>query len=61
MAEANNRLAEIFSELFFEMYKSVDDRATPKSIRLAYGLETQFIVAIDELQKSEATTGTGLQ
>ena len=47
-------------ELFFEKYETVDGRATPKTIRLAYGMESQFIVAISQLQKSEVPTGTGL-
>ena len=47
-------------ELFFEKYETVDGLATPKTIRLAYGMESQFIVAISQLQKSEVPTGTGL-
>ncbi len=47
-------------ELFFEKYETVDGRANPSTIRLAYGLETQFVVAIKQLQKVEVPTGAGL-
>ncbi len=47
-------------ELFIEKYESVDGRATPKTIRLAYGLESQFVVSIGQLQKSEVTARPGL-
>ena len=47
-------------ELFFEKYETVDGRATPKTVRLAYGLESQFIVAIIQMQYSEVPAGTGL-
>jgi len=47
-------------ELFFEKYETVDGRASPKRIRLAYGLETQFVIVINQLQKSEVTAGPGL-
>ena len=47
-------------ELFFEKYETVDGRATPKTIRLAYGLESQFIVSISQLQKSDVPAGPDL-
>ena len=47
-------------ELFFEKYEIVDGRATPKTIRLVYGLESQFLVAINQIQNSEVPAGTGL-
>ncbi len=47
-------------ELFFEKYETVDGRATPKTIRLAYGLESQFLVSIHQMQNSEIPAGTGL-
>ncbi len=61
------QVIEVFSdkqtdpvELFFEKYETVDGRATPKMIRLVYGLETQFVVGINQLQKSEVPAGPGL-
>ena len=47
-------------ELFFEKYETVDGKATPKTIRLAYGLESQFIVSINQLKRNETPIGTGL-
>ena len=47
-------------ELFFEKYETVDGRATPKMIRLAYGLESQFIISVNQLTRSETQDGTGL-
>ena len=47
-------------ELFFEKYETVDGRVTPKTIRLAYGLESQFIVSINQLTRNETPVGTGL-
>ena len=47
-------------ELFFEKYETIDGRATPKTIRLVYGLESHFIVAINQMQNSEVPAGTGL-
>ncbi len=47
-------------ELFFEKYDTVDGRSSPSTIRLAYGLETQFTVKIKQLQKVEVQTGAGL-
>ena len=47
-------------ELFFEKYETLDGRACPKTIRLVYGLETQFVVAIKQFQNVEVTPGAGL-
>jgi len=47
-------------EVFFEKYETVDGRQSPKLIRLAYGLESQFIVSIDTMRQSEILAGPGL-
>jgi hypothetical protein len=61
------QVIEIFSdkqtdpvELFFDKYEAVDGRATPRTVRLAYGLETQFAIAIGSIQVGEAPAGNGL-
>ena len=47
-------------ELFFEKYETIDGRASPTTIRLVYGLETQFVVSIKQLQNVESTPRAGL-
>ncbi len=61
------QVIEVFSdkqtdpvELFFDKYETVDGRATPRTVRLVYGLETQFAIAIGSIQVGEATAGSGL-
>lgn len=61
------QVIEVFSdkqtdpvELFFDKYETADGRATPRTVRLVYGLETQFAIAIGSIQVGEATAGSGL-
>ena len=61
------QVVEVFSdkqtdpvELFFDKYETVDGRATPRTVRLVYGLETQFAIAIGTVQVGEVTAGSGL-
>ena len=61
------QVIEVFSdkqtdpvELFFDKYETVDGRATPRTVRLVYGLETQFAIAIGTIQVGDATAGSGL-
>lgn len=61
------QVIEVFSdkqtdpvELFFDKYETVDGRTTPRTVRLVYGLETQFAIALDSIQMGEATVGSGL-
>jgi serine protease Do len=61
------QVIEVFSdkqtdpvELFFDQYETSDGRATPRTVRLVYGLETQFAIAIGSVQVGEATAGSGL-
>ncbi len=58
---------EIFSdnqtdpvELYFDQYEPVDGRASPKLIRLVYGLETQFLVSINAIQIHDGQGGKDL-
>jgi S1-C subfamily serine protease len=58
---------EIFSdnqtdpvELYFDKYQSIDGRASPKLIRLVYGLETQFLVSINSIQIPDGQGGKDL-
>jgi len=58
---------EIFSdtqtdpvELYFDQYEPVDGRASPKRIRLVYGLETQFLVSINAIQIQDVPGGKDL-
>ena len=58
---------EIFSdnqtdpvELYFDKYESIDGRASPKWIRLVYGLETQFLVSINSIQIQDGQGGKDL-
>ena len=58
---------EIFSdnqtdpvELYFDKYESIDGRASPKLIRLVYGLETQFLVSINSIQIPDGQGGKDL-
>lgn len=58
---------EIFSdtqtdpvELYFDQYEQVDGRASPKLIRLVYGLETQFLVSINAIQIQDVPGGKDL-
>ncbi len=58
---------EIFSdnqtdpvELYFDKYEPIDGRASPKLVRLVYGLETQFLVSINAIQIQDSQGGKGL-
>ena len=60
-------LIEIFAdgqsdpvELYFEKYEPVQGRLTPKLLRLSYGLETKFLVAIDLFETTSPAGGQGL-
>jgi serine protease Do len=44
-------------ELSFEKYETKNGRATPKQLRLAYGLESQFLVSIQSIEFSDAVAG----
>jgi serine protease Do len=61
------QVIEVFSdkqtdpvELIFDKYEVIDGRATPRTVRLAYGLETQFAIAISQMQAGETSAGSGL-
>jgi len=47
-------------ELFFESYETLEGRATPKRIRLAYGLDTLFLVDIKSLLIDEPSASKDL-
>lgn len=47
-------------ELFFEKSETTDGRMVPSQVRLAYGLETQFVVSLSSFQPQETVGGTGL-
>jgi serine protease Do len=58
---------EIFSdnqtdpvELYFDKYEPIDGRASPKLVRLVYGLETQFLVSINSIQIQDGQGGKDL-
>jgi serine protease Do len=42
-------------EVYFDQYEKANGRTTPKRVRLHYGLETQFIVAIDKVDTAIST------
>jgi len=61
------QVIEVFSdkqtdpvELFFDKYETAEGRATPRTVRLMYGLEMQFAIALSPIQMGEATVGSGL-
>jgi len=47
-------------ELYFDKYEPIDGRASPKLIRLVYGLETQFLVSINSIQIQDGQGGKDL-
>ena len=60
-------LIEIFAdgqsdpvELYFEKYETVQGRLIPKLLRLSFGLETKFLVAIDLFETTSPAGGQGL-
>jgi hypothetical protein len=48
------------AELYFEKYENVEGRLTPKMVRLAYGLETQFLFSVQSLETTEIPGGNDL-